>query len=418
MVGKNFSLLLTLRRPKNYKSGNMPIYMRITVDGLVKEMTTSRECDPEIWDQRSEKAIGKSDFIKELNHHLTTLRLKVYEARLSLIERNKIVTADSIKDLLTGKVEKSKMVLEVFKFHNEQMKALVNSTFSPATLTKYQTSLVHAHSFIKSKYGVFDLEINKLDFEFISEFEFWLKTVGKCQHNSAIKHISNFRKIINICIRNGWLAKDPFMGFKMSKKEIEITPLSKQDLQRISDKNFTCQRLNQVKDIFLFCCYTGLAYIDIKNLKRSEITIGIDGEKWIHTKRQKTDMPSRIPLLPAALQIMEKYDSHIQCLSDNRLLPVSSNQKMNAYLKEIADLCNIDKKLTFHIARHTFATTVTLSNGVPIETVSKMLGHRNLKTTQHYAKILDRKVSDDMKHLREILASSQQSSDRLKQTGF
>ena len=199
--------------------------------------------------------------------------------------------------------------------------------------------------------------------------------------------------------------RDPFFGFKMSMEEVEIYALSKEELKALSDKEFLCERLDQVKDIFLFCCFTGLAYVDIKKLKRSEIVLGIDEEKWIFTTRQKTGTASRIPILPTAQRIMEKYENHIQCLNDNRLLPVLSNQKMNAYLKEIADVCNINKKLTFHIARHTFATTVTLSNGVPIETVSKMLGHKNLRTTQHYAKILDRKVSEDMQQLKNKLLS-------------
>jgi len=271
MLGKNFSLLFFLKKPKNYVSGNMPIYMRITVEGQSKEMTTSRECDRQMWDQKVEKAYGKSEYIKELNNHLSTLQVKVFEARLLLIANNKQVTAECIKNLLTGKVEKSKMVLEVFKYHNEQIAALVNSEYSPSTLKRYKTSLGH----------------NKLNFEFVSEYEFWFKSVRKCNHNTTIKYISNFKKIVNGCIRRGWLTKDPFLGFKMSKREVEITPLSKEDLQTISDKVFSCERLSQVRDIFLFCCFTGLAYVDIKKLKRSEIALGIDGEKWIFTSRQK-----------------------------------------------------------------------------------------------------------------------------------
>ena len=175
----------------------------------------------------------------------------------------------------------------------------------------------------------------------------------------------------------------------------------------MADKEFQIERLNQVKDIFLFSCFTGLAYIDVKKLTKNNINIGIDGERWIFTNRQKTDTKSNIPLLPMAEQIIAKYKDHPQCINEGKLLPVLSNQKMNGYLKEVADLCGIQKELTFHIARHTFATTVTLTNGVPIESVSKMLGHKNLRTTQHYAKILDRKVSDDMKLLRDKLSLKQ-----------
>jgi integrase len=178
-----------------------------------------------------------------------------------------------------------------------------------------------------------------------------------------------------------------------------------EELNRIMNKTFVGARLNHVMDIFLFCCYTGLAYADVLKLTKEHITTGVDGEKWIWTNRQKTDSATRVPLLPHAQEILDWYQNNPECLNKGRLLPVLSNQKMNSYLKEIADACGITKKMTFHTARHTFATTVTLTNGVPIETVSKMLGHRNLKTTQHYAKILDLKVSEDMAALRNKLAS-------------
>ena len=181
--------------------------------------------------------------------------------------------------------------------------------------------------------------------------------------------------------------------------------LTEAELQDMAAKQFPTERLNYVRDIFLFSCFTGLAYADVKKLKRSEIRIGVDGEKWIFTKRQKTDTPSRIPLLPMAQEITNRYQDYPPCVNADKLLPVLSNQKMNAYLKEIAGTCGINKNLTFHIARHTFATTVTLSNGVPLETVSKMLGHKSLKQTQHYAKILDKKISEDMMVLRNKLVA-------------
>ena len=406
MLGKTFSLLFFLKKPKNFVSGEMPIYIRITVNGQAREMTTSRNCDSKIWNQRTEKAIGQKECIKELNAHLMLLRIKVFEARQFLIENHKIVSAECIKNLLTGKKEKSKTILDVFNYHNEHMEILVGSEFSPATLKRYKTSYGHTKAFIKWKYNIEDLEIQLLDFAFISEYEFWFKGIRKCSHNTAIKYISNFRKIVNTCIRNGWLSRDPFFGFKMAKREVERVALTKDELQTLTDKKFSNERLMQVKDIFLFCCFTGLAYADIKKLKRSEISLGIDGNKWIMTNRQKTGTASRIPLLPLSLEIMEKYNAHPKCLNEGKLLPVLSNQKMNAYLKEIADVCNIKKNFTFHIARHTFATTITLSNGVPMETVSKMLGHKNIRTTQHYAKILDSKVSNDMQQLKEKLIHS------------
>lgn len=212
--------------------------------------------------------------------------------------------------------------------------------------------------------------------------------------------MKNLKKIVNICVANNWLVRNPFLNYKAKIKEVIRDFLSSEELELISQKSFVSERLNQVRDVFLFCCYTGLAYADVKKLERSEINTGIDNQKWIFTKRQKTDTASSIPLLPVAINLLKKYERHPVCMSERKLLPVLSNQKMNSYLKEIADVCGIEKELTFHIARHTFATTVTLSNGVSIESVSKMLGHKNIRTTQHYAKILDQQVGRDMDMLR------------------
>ena len=308
-----------------------------------------------------------------------------------------------------GLTEAPRMLMEIFQQHNDQMASLikVGKDFAPGTLERYSSCRDHIRSFIEWKFGMADIDIKRLNFEFASELEFWLKTERSCAHNTTMKYISNLKKIVNACIRKGWLTKDPFTGFKMTKQEIEREALTEQDLQKINAKTFPTYQLNFVKDIFLFSCYTALAYADVKKLRRTEIAPGIDGNYWIFTNRQKTDTQSRIPLLPAAQTIVEKYKDYPTCSNSGHVLPVLSNQKMNAYLKEIADVCGITKNLTFHIARHTFATTVTLSNGVPIESVSKMLGHRNLKTTQHYAKVLDRKVSDDMYVLKEKLISKQ-----------
>jgi site-specific recombinase XerD len=251
------------------------------------------------------------------------------------------------------------------------------------------------------KYNVSDIDITKIDHAFITDYEFWLRSVRNCANNTAVKYIKNFNKIIKLCLANDWLEKNPFANYKSKVKEVERVYLTENEIQSIIEKDFKTERLSVVRDIFLFSCFTGLAYIDVKNLTKSHISFGIDGEKWIFTHRQKTESASKIPILPVTQMIIEKYENHPQCNNEYKLLPILSNQKMNAYLKEIAGVCEIEKELTFHIARHTFATTVTLTNGVPIESVSKMLGHKNLRTTQHYAKVLDRKVSDDMKILKD-----------------
>ena len=398
---KSFGLFFHLKKENKGDNQKLKVYMRITVNGRHCEISTKRKCNQQNWNVSAGRLNGKSEASKELNAYLDTLQQKVFEAKRRLIERDKELTAENIKNELLGKNNKQKhMLLEVYRYHNTQMAALVNQEYAPGTLDRYETSYRHTESFLKWKYKVNDIEIDKLNYEFITEYEFWLKSIRKCGHNTTMKYLSNFKKIVLRCIKNGWLQKNPFLGFNMAKREVERTALTEYELDKLSGIQFSIERLEIVKNIFLFSCYSGLAYADVQKLKRSEIGIGIDGEKWIFTERRKTDVPSRIPLLPPALKIINRFEQHPQCQNKDRVLPVLSNQKMNSYLKEIADACGINKNLTYHIARHTFATTVTLSNGVPIETVSKMLGHRNIKTTQHYAKILDKKISDDMKSLR------------------
>ncbi len=399
---RSFGLFFFLKKPKGYrKTGEFPVYIRITVNGKSFELSTKRKCAHEKWNQDAGRMNGKGEVVKTFNAYLDTFQQKVYETKRQLMEQDRPINCDNLKTLLTGKElnEEKHMVLQIFTRHNEQMEALVPKEYASGTLARYKTSLRHTKAFIWWKYKLEDIELGKLNYEFIEDYHFWLKSVRKCGHNSAIKYLSNFRKIIKKCLRSGWIDKDPFLGFNMAKKEVTRTALTNEEIKAIASKEFTITRLVVVRDIFLFSCYSGLAYADVKKLKRSELVTGVDGNLWIICKRQKTDVPSRVPILPVAESILKKYEQNMECKQKDILLPVLSNQKMNAYLKEIADLCSVHKTLTYHIARHTFATTITLSNGVPIETVSKMLGHKNLHTTQHYAKILDHKISKDMQHL-------------------
>jgi site-specific recombinase XerD len=400
------SILFYGKTTKKTTDNLVPIYLRITINGKRFETSTQRYVERSKWSTDAGRMKGTSEEAKRVNTYLDTLRAKVYTYQRDFVQSEQELTVETFKAKWSGVSDKPHMLCEVFSEHNGKMARLVDKEYSPATLERYKTSLDHTRSFLKWKYDLDDIAIGKLNYEFVTEYEFWLKSVRNCNHNTSMKYISNFRKIVNICIKNGWLQKDPFLGFKMTKKEVIRHFLTDVELQTMAGKEFATDRLSQVRDIFLFCCFTGLAYADVKKLRRSEISTGLDGEKWIFTARQKTDTQSRIPLLPIAQSIVDKYCDHPQCVSENRVLPVLSNQKMNSYLKEIADLCGITKILTFHIARHTFATTVTLSNGVPIESVSKMLGHKNIKITQHYAKILDRKVSDDMKLLKQKISTT------------
>ena len=402
------SILFYAKRSKTTTDGLVPIYLRITIDGQRIEQTIKRYVEPIKWSKEQGKMKGQSEEARILNTYLDILKGNIYNMQKELIHDGNEANFENFRNKFCGIEERKKMLVQIFEDHNQKVEALLNQEFAPGTLERYKTSLKHTIDFLKWKYNVSDIDIKKIDHVFVTEYEFYLRSVRKCANNTAVKYIKNFGKIIRICIANGWIDKNPFANFKSKVKEVERVFLVEEELEVMANKEIKFERLALVRDIFLFSCYTGLAYIDVKKLTSLNINIGIDGFKWIFTNRQKTDTKSNIPLLPMAEEILAKYKDHPQCINQGKLLPILSNQKMNAYLKELADMCSIQKELTFHIARHTFATTVTLTNGVPIESVSKMLGHKNLRTTQHYAKILDRKVSDDMINLRDKLNSKKQ----------
>lgn len=403
---KNVAVLFYLKKRANSKEEKVPVYVRITCDGQRVELATGEKIQAKLWNPDEERVKGKTEIAFKRNRALDDVELKINDTIRYLKDCGEELSAEKIKNRFLGKTEKPVMLVDVFKEHNRKVAALVNQEFAPATVTRYETTLKHVQDFMQWKYKINDIRVKEIDHRFISEFEFYLRSERKCNNNSAFKYIKNFGKVIRICLASGWITINPFLNYKIKIKKVDRPFLSKEELEAMALKKFVSVRLEQVRDIFLFSCYTGLAYIDLQKLKRTEIAQGFDGEQWIFTSRQKTDTPSRIPLLPYALEVIDKYRNHPQCATEDRLLPVLSNQKMNAYLKEIADLCGITKDLTFHIARHTFATTVTLLNGVPIESVSKMLGHTNIKTTQHYARILDLKVGEDMGVLRKKMQST------------
>ena len=400
----NFSLLFYMKKPKNYVNGTAPIYLRITVQGKRLETTAGCSCESSRWNSQTGRCNGNKEEVKSFNAYLDNLQTKVYQAHRKLTETDQVISAESIRNEFLGKKEKSRTLVDIFKDHNLKMEALLGAEYKKGTLDRYRTSLKHTVDFLQWKYGIQDIEISKIDHAFITEYDFYLRSVRKCANNSAVKYLKNFGKIVRICLSSGWISIDPFLNYKNKVKKVDRIYLTTAEIQIMADKQLATERLTQVRDIFLFCCFTGLAYVDVKNLRKIDIVTGVDGEQWITIKRQKTDTPSRIPLLPAASALLGLYEKNPACINTGKLLPVLSNQKMNSYLKEIADFCGIQKLLTFHIARHTFATTVTLLNGVPIESVSKMLGHTNIQTTQHYAKILDIKVGADMALIKEKYA--------------
>ncbi|MBC6110699.1 site-specific integrase [Pedobacter sp. CCM 8938] len=401
----NVSLLFYLKKQKSYKDGPMAIYIRFTVDGQRAEVSTGKFCDPMRWNPKSGRAVGTKEGVRVLNRHLDSLNFQFQQIHQMMEASQELISAGAIRARFTGKSGKVLTLVSVFEEHNKKMESLIGQEFEKSTYLRYKTCLMHVRDFMKLEYKITDLPVSRISFKFLTDFEYYLRSTRKCANNSAIKYIKNMGKIVRICLGNGWLTVDPYINYKPKVKKVNRVVLCTEELARIrkSDK-IRIERLKVVRDIFLFSCYTGLAYVDVQKLKRSEIQTGVDGGQWILTSRKKTDTLSRIPLLPEALEILERYLDSETCIVKDLVLPVPSNQKMNAYLKEIGDLCEIGTELTFHIARHTFATTVTLNNGVPIESVSKMMGHTSIKTTQIYAKVMDAKIGEDMRFLREKLA--------------
>lgn len=396
-MNDSFSILLYIRKNHPDKTGKCTIYLRITVNGKRAETSVHRKVKIEDWNTGSGRAKNSKASNRELNRFLEDVRARLFQIQGKLVSDGKHYTAQMIKDIFQGKSTRHKTLLIIYGNHNKEISELVGREFSSGAYQRHLRTARHLKSFVLKEYGYDDINVKEVDLNFIKRFEHFLKTdLKSCGQNTVTKYVTNLKKIMRICYANDWISKDPFYHWKAKWKKVERDILNERELKILMETEIPNQRLEQVRDVFVFCCFTGLSYIDVEKLSNNHIVLNMNGEKWIKINRSKTDTKSSVPLLPVAERIIQKYNTDFNNTLD-KLLPVISNQKLNLYLKEIATICGIDKKLTFHLSRHTFATTVTLANGVPIESVSKMLGHSSLKTTQIYAKVIDRKLRDDMR---------------------
>ncbi len=395
-------------RKKRSNPTILAIYARITVNKERAEFSIKRDISVCNWDIFRCRAKETSENLILLNTYLDDVHAEVLNAHKQLHSERKLITAKAIKLRYFGEDEERMSLMKAVEYHNKN----INNALKPGTLKNYFSTEKYLQEFLREKFKTDDIYLIQLNYRFIVNFENYIRTYKPktarrtCTNNGVMKHMERLMKIVNLSLRMEWLEKDPFRNYKLRFVKNERSYLTERELKLIEDTSFMPIGLKRVKDIFLFSCYTGLSYVDIKELKPNQILIGIDGNQWIHTKRAKTDEPVKIPLLPMAKAILEKYRE--ESILTDELLPVYSNQKTNQILKEIANACGIHKNITFHTARHTFATTVTLSNGVPIETVSKLLGHTKLSTTQIYARVLQKKVGEDMNDLMEKLKRKQE----------
>jgi integrase len=402
-MNDTFTQIFVARKVKSREDESL-VYVRLTLNQERKEFGLRIRIKSSEWDSKAQRLKGKSQTIKTINDQLELIANK-YNRIFSEIKFNKgVVHLDEIIARFDGTDISTKQhtLLEIFEKHNKRAFELIGKNYAKATYQRFHTTKAHVEEFLKSKKKK-DIALTDLNKGFLIDMEHYFKSKKDCNHNTTVKYIRIVMMIARLGIDYGWISKDPFFGYKQSLQEVKRGHLLEDELERLENTDIPNKRIEVIRDMFVFCCYTGLAYADVSKLKPSNIITYPDGSLWINTSRTKTDVDSNIPLLPKAVEIIEKYKDHPETDVKGTVLPLRSNVKFNAYLKEVADLCGIEKNLTTHLARHTFATTVTLNNDVPLESVSKMLGHKNVKTTQIYAKVLDKKVGADMKILQEKL---------------
>ena len=406
MKRDSFRVLFFLKKTRLLKNGEASVCMRITVNGTRVENNIRKSIDPALWSQAKETARGKSRRACDLNTYIEEARIRLYQIFCELEQQNRPATAHLLQELFFGqeKPEEVRTLLGTMQEHNDQCRALVGTDYALITVRRYENCRRYLAELIRQRYGKEDLPLAEVNGELVRAFAFYLKTEKGCQQNTVIRYMKCLKKITNLACANDWMAKDPFLGIRFHEKEVVREFLTMDELQTIYHKEFPLERLTLVRDVFIFAAFTGLAFIDVQQLAPEHIVRDNNGNLWIRKPRQKTKNMCNIPLLDIPQEILRKYADHPTCRKKGVLLPVPCNQKMNSYLKEIADICMIRKNLTTHTARHSYATSVCLANGVSLENVAKMLGHSNIKMTQHYARVLDSSILRDMMQVERAIA--------------
>lgn len=401
----NFRVSFFLKKAKLLKNGEASVAMRITVDGQRVENNIRKSILPNLWNQSKERAKGTSTAAVDLNRFIEDARIRIHQIVTELqqtgAEINPLIVQQRFYGV--GQVRKQeRTILQVIQEHNDEAKQLIGKDFVEITWRRYETMKRYLGELIKHKYGVDDLPLSDFTGEVIRAYEVYLKTEKDLCQNTLIRYMKALKKITNRCLANDWIQKDPFAGIKFREEPTEPEFLTLEEVDRIYNCNPGSKRLEVIRDMFLMSAFTGLAFTDVSQLTEDHIVTDNDGNKWIRKPRQKTKQMSNIPLLDVPLAIIEKYQGDKKATKKGVLLPIPCNQVMNRYLKEIATICKINKHLTMHTARHTYAT-LCLSQGVSLKIVSKMLGHASVKMTERYARVLDSSILHDMNAIRDTL---------------
>ncbi|HTN17072.1 MAG TPA: site-specific integrase [Chitinophagaceae bacterium] len=403
-VNEKFSMLLILEKSKKTKEGKSPITIRITVDCKRSELSLGQKINEELWNQDAGVVKGNSQEARQINAYIDKAKARLRQVYDQLSGTHDYVSAAMVKDAYQGKKKETKTLLETVDFVVGILEKKVTTGHrASGTLKRWKVTRNKVVAFVRYQYNVSDILLTDIKYAFAEDFINFLMLEQRMESNTAMKYLTNTKQVIKTAVDRNWLIKNPLSGYKCKYVNPDRDILSEGEIQKFYHKTLPLARLREVRDIYLFMCFTGYAYKDVCLLTPDHVVKFFDGEDWIVKNREKTWCRENVPLLPIAKKIIQKYSDHPYCRVNNVLLPVNSNQKFNAYLKEVSELCGISKNLTTHTARHTFATTVTLSNGVPLETVSALLGHKSIRTTQIYAKIVAQKISDDMSMLKEKL---------------
>ncbi len=397
-TNQTFSISFFARKKKEQPELAL-LYVRVTVNGKSLEISLKRTVPLTKWNQSAGKMLGTSMESQHINKKIDETKNLIYKAQDNLLKQNQIITAHRIKERFLETDQQHHTLVYLLDYHNKNMSSVLKS----GTLKNYFTTENYLKDYLQAKHHISDIYLKQIDYEFTLGFESYLRSLPSLQNNGLMKHMERFKKLMRLAEHLNWIDKNPTQRFKLHFNQVDMVYLSKPELEKIRNQEFEEPVLKINRDIFVFACYTGLAYFDAKALNKNHLQIGVDGKKWIYMRRTKTNTAVRIPLLEEAERILDYYNDHPRISGTEKLLPIYSNQKTNQYLKEIAEKVKIRKRLSFHTARHTFATTVTLANGVPIETVSKLLGHHKISTTQIYARVIDSKLADDMDNLRKKL---------------
>lgn len=395
MERSSFSILFSIRESKARKNGNTPIEVTITVNGERCSFSTGKQIKVTSWDKNRQLVKGKDEEATSLNNYLKSIRAKLYEKEAELLDRGFIITAQLLYDAYFDKVEclKERSLLSVLEEHNTERKAMVGKTVAPATYWIFEYTGRLLREFILKKYNREDLYLRELNIGFIQGFHSFLLSEKKMGQNSCTKHLKFLKKLLNLAVANSYISYNPVNAYKVEREPVEVDFLDEEELRKIINFDTPIPRFEKARDFFLFGCFTGLSYIDIKTLAPEHFEKDSAGRIWIKKRRIKTGILSRIPLLPIAKLILDKYKG------GEKLLPIQDPADINKYLKDIAILCGINKRICFHTSRHTFASTVTLANNISLEVVSKMLGHTNTRMTAHYAKLIDKCIGEQMDKL-------------------